>query len=156
MPTPNRGFSLIELLIVIAIIGILASIVLAGTANSRNKAADTQIRSSIHQLRILAESYYDSSGYQYTGLDTCVSTPTAATCFEQQLADRIIILKTEIENTLGQTGVVSTTANQANFCLAAPLKAGSSSYICVSSVGSVSEGASASSPCATVPVCVFN
>ena len=147
---------MIELLIVIAIIGILASLVLATVGTSRSKADDARLKSSIRQLRVLTEQFYDGNSYVYTGLDTCIDTPTEANCGAQTIADEIIILKNEIEDAADQTGIVAVAADAQEFCIAAPLKVGNSSYICVNSVGSIVDGSSTSTPCDTTPECTFS
>ncbi len=57
----NKGFTLIEMLVVIAIIGILSATVLAALGPSRNKAKDARIQSDIKQALVISETLYDSS-----------------------------------------------------------------------------------------------
>lgn len=59
----NRAFTLIEILVVIAIIGILSSVVLVSLNNSRNKAKETRILSSITQFRSIFESNYANNSF---------------------------------------------------------------------------------------------
>lgn len=57
MKKRNRGFSLIELLVVIGIIGIIASIIMAALGSARYKARDTKRKAEISQIgRYLAGS----------------------------------------------------------------------------------------------------
>ena len=53
------GFTLGELLIVIAIIGILAAIVTFSIANVRTKARDTKRRADLEQMALNLELYYN-------------------------------------------------------------------------------------------------
>jgi len=55
------GFTLIEVLVVIAIIGILASIVLASLDTSRKKGRDARRLSDIKQIQLALEVYYDQN-----------------------------------------------------------------------------------------------
>jgi prepilin-type N-terminal cleavage/methylation domain-containing protein len=57
----NKGFTLIEMLVVIAIIGLLSSVVLVALGPSRNKAKDARIISDINQARAAAETLFDPS-----------------------------------------------------------------------------------------------
>ena len=57
----NGDFTLIELLVVIAIIGILSSVVLASLNSARGKARDAYRRSSMKQVQLALELYFDSN-----------------------------------------------------------------------------------------------
>jgi type II secretory pathway pseudopilin PulG len=58
--------------VVIAIIGILSSVVLASLNTARNKGADAAIKSNINNARAQAELYYDNHGNSY--LNLCSAT----------------------------------------------------------------------------------
>jgi type II secretion system protein G len=64
----KSGFTLVELLIVIAIIGILASIGLASFNSSQMKSRDAKRKSDFQQLANALELYYNDKG-QYPASD---------------------------------------------------------------------------------------
>lgn len=72
------GFTLVELMTVIAIIGILASVVVVGTSGMRARGRDTQRIAHIAQLRLALESYKRACG-QYPNAGASDALPTAST-----------------------------------------------------------------------------
>ena len=62
----QKGFTLIELMIVIAIIGILAAIAIPQFAAYRKKAYNSAALSDLKNLKTSAEAYYaDNQFYPY-------------------------------------------------------------------------------------------
>lgn len=59
----NKGFTLIEMLVVIAIIGLLSSVVLVALGPSRNKEKDARIISDLRQIQVIAETLYTDGNY---------------------------------------------------------------------------------------------
>ncbi len=64
----RRGFTLLELLVVISIIALLTSTILASTSVAHRKADDTRRYDDIHEVKLALENYYSShAAYPSTG-----------------------------------------------------------------------------------------
>lgn len=62
MKNNNRsGFTLIEMLVVVAIIGLLSSVVVVGVGTARKQARDTRRISDIRQIQNALENYYSTN-----------------------------------------------------------------------------------------------
>lgn len=59
----TKGFTLIEVLVVIAIIGLLSSVVVVGLGGSRSKARDARRFADIQQIQNWLETQYTPAGY---------------------------------------------------------------------------------------------
>jgi type IV pilus assembly protein PilA len=64
----ERGFSLIELLVVILIIAVLAAIVIPSFLNQRAKAYDAGAKELAHAAQVAAESYATDNDGSYANL----------------------------------------------------------------------------------------
>ena len=62
----HRAFTLMELLVVIAVVGILSAMVLAGMNTSRQRARDAKRIADVLQLKLSLELYFDVNG-KYPG-----------------------------------------------------------------------------------------
>jgi type IV pilus assembly protein PilA len=94
VPKPNNGFSLIELLMVVAIISILAAIAVPQFVTYRARAVDAQVQSDLKNAALAMESYYaeykiyptsiggiSSTGFRQTtgvGMVITVTSPSTA------------------------------------------------------------------------------
>lgn len=65
------GFSLLEILVVISIIGILLAVAVSSYSNAQRKSRDARRRTDLKAIQQAAEQYYSVCGYKYpTGLGT--------------------------------------------------------------------------------------
>lgn len=76
MISHKKGFSLIELLVTIGIIGLLASSVLASLSIARQKSRDVKRVADLQQLQIALALYFDDNRAYPTSLLGLVSTST--------------------------------------------------------------------------------
>jgi len=72
----KKGFTLIEVLIVVSIIGILASIILVGLGAFRSRGRDTRRLADVRQVQGALELYYSKNGSYPAGGYTAVKTAT--------------------------------------------------------------------------------
>lgn len=63
MHRETKGFTLIEMLVVIAIIGILSSVILTALVPARKKAQDARIVEEVNQARAIAETLNVNGNY---------------------------------------------------------------------------------------------
>jgi general secretion pathway protein G len=69
----QSGFTLLELIIVIAIIGILATIAMPALRNVPIRAKESVLKNNLHTLRDMIDQYYGDKGKYPTALDDLVS-----------------------------------------------------------------------------------
>lgn len=124
-----RGFGLIELLLVIAIIGILAGLILSASSRGRLKAYDTAIENAVRQIRWQAEIAYTSNGTSYLNWadDTSI------------IQEELTILLEEIDKNYGDTspGYVTQVRQEqvTDYCVSAPSRAEPGKFYCVDAAG---------------------
>jgi type II secretion system protein G len=58
-----RGFTLIELMVVVAIIGVLATIIMVGLGNARAKSRDSRRITDIKSIQLALANYYSDHGF---------------------------------------------------------------------------------------------
>lgn len=76
----RKGFTLIEILIVVAIIAILASVVLVGLGPTQQAGRDARRSSDLHEVQNGLELYYNRNGsYPVLSADSGISWGPAAT-----------------------------------------------------------------------------
>lgn len=73
----KKGITLIEMLIVVAIIGILAAIAIPGYIGQQKRADRTEAYSNLETLRLLEEQFFAENGRYTTGMGTVAGSTTA-------------------------------------------------------------------------------
>ena len=132
MPRYKRGFTLIEVLLVVAIIGIMAGLVITFTDTTRNKARDGRIQASIFEIKSLAELVYnDKLAYSYVSL--CAGDDTLNDA-RVPYGTEMDVLETDIDlQNRSMGGPPACYASGTDYCVSATLATGGS--ICISRAG---------------------
>jgi general secretion pathway protein G len=73
LPSPEQGFTLLELLVVMTIIGILASIAIPALRDSPQRAREAALREDLFTLRSTIDQYHGDKGYYPPDLATLVT-----------------------------------------------------------------------------------
>jgi prepilin-type N-terminal cleavage/methylation domain-containing protein len=74
----GRGFTIVELLIVIVVIGILAALVIVQFSNVQSRARDAERKSDIRALQSKVAEYFALNGYYPTALSQITNLPAGA------------------------------------------------------------------------------
>lgn len=135
----QRGFTLLELLVVIGIMALLFMLIIIALNSVRRDAFNTRIQSNVRQMRALAESAYDSNGATY--IDWTLSPAVQA---------EVITVLNDIDDAHGDSiGAPYITTiretQQKDYCVSAPLHTADGGHACVDSTGVFRTSAS---PCA--------
>ncbi len=142
----DKGFTLIEIVVVIAIIGILSAVVLAVLSRPRASGADAAIKGDLRTVQTQSQLFYGDNNNRYntdgaTGVTPAAACPTSgATMFAADTQIKSAI--SHINSVSGNTATCYMSSNGSQYLIWIALK--TSGYWCVDSTGiSKSEGASA-------------
>ena len=122
----KKSFTLIEILIVILIIGILASLLTVGINHYKDKAKDVRAKENMNQIRISASKIYDTQG----------GYESALLCCSSGCSDEVKTNCEEIKKMTGSYPDIYTDDNE-NYCAKVQLNSGK--WFCIDSQGSAIE-----------------
>lgn len=139
--TKLRGFTLVELLVVVSIIGILTTVVVVSLTTANTRAKDGAVQADLAGIRASAQLYYnDNSGYGAVAVnstDDC-TTGTTGTLF----ADAKVMKQVAAANLANGGGTTddvfcNVSAGGAEYAVFArlPSIASPTTYFCVDSNG---------------------
>ncbi|OGL34524.1 hypothetical protein A3F64_02435 [Candidatus Saccharibacteria bacterium RIFCSPHIGHO2_12_FULL_42_8] len=77
----NRGFTIVELLIVIVIIGILASLVIIAYSGIQDRANNQQTESAVNAYRKALVQYATNNGSYPVNATSCLGEPAYTSCW---------------------------------------------------------------------------
>jgi type IV pilus assembly protein PilA len=118
----SRGFTLIEMLIVVAIIGIIAAIAIPNLLRARASANEAATVGDIRTV-ISSEAAYHSASGGYYGTLACLTTPTGPGCIPNYPTNA----PTFLDSQLGMVPLVK--SGYTRSFVAAPVPGGLSCYV---------------------------
>lgn len=122
----ESGFTLVELLVVMLIIGLLAAIAIPAFFNQRDKAKDSDAKESVRTAQTAIETYSTDNGGSYAGADSA-----ALIKIEPTLADAPGTLTvTPDATTPTKAYVVSVASKTGNVFTISRAATGKSTYTC--------------------------
>ncbi len=96
--TAQSGFTLVELLIVVVILGILAAVAIPQFASSADEARATSLQTNLSVMRNSMEYYRVQHDGKYPGYPSAGGAPTAAVAVDQ------LILASQADGSTGAPG----------------------------------------------------
>jgi prepilin-type N-terminal cleavage/methylation domain-containing protein len=126
MKNKNKsGFTLVELLVVVAVIGLLAAVVAVSTTAAKSKGADAAAKRDLASIRIQANLYYTNNSNAYGAI--------TALCSAGMYSADTIMANAITHATTNSTAIACNTGpTDQIFAVAVTLKTGTG-YYCVDS-----------------------
>ena len=133
-----RGFTLVELLIVIAIIGILAAIVLAGLSSSKEKGKDASMKSQFVSVRSQAELFLGINNNYGTVGSGCNGIGAGSLFTTSSGSGGLSALVVGLSSVSVPTCITASSVGGLadSWAISAPLTTDSASFLCVDSSSS--------------------
>jgi prepilin-type N-terminal cleavage/methylation domain-containing protein len=132
-----RGFTIIELLCVVAIIGVLATVVIAALGNARSKGIDVSIKQSLTGARSQAEIFYAANGGNfYSGVCGTASIGSAKSINDIVSAAARAYGLLSVNTAIGVTGgpgIATCHDTLAGWAAEVPMKVSGQGFFCVDS-----------------------
>lgn len=124
----KKGFTLIELMVVIALIGFLAAVVIVAVGSSQSRAKDEKIKSFLHQVRNAAElDFTDNETYDAVCNDSDNTLNSANPFGDLESAIK------KINGNLNVTCIES--LDKKSFAISSPLVSAEGKHWCIQSAG---------------------
>lgn len=128
----SKGFTLIELMVVVIIISILTTIVIASLTSAKNKAIDKAVQTNMLAVRNQAQLYYEGAGAG--SYAPSQAAPVANNCAMGMYGSDPVVVKA-VAQLVKDRGVdhIACFSTDSSFALVAKLKH-TNDYFCLDSV----------------------
>lgn len=123
----QKGFTLVELLIVIAIVGILATLVIVSLRQASDRSRNAKITTDVVQIRKIAEQMYIEEMDGYTSL--CTDSTTLNDTYDPTLG----VLQDDIEEYGGS--IAGCYSAQYSYCISARFTGADAKWFCIDDEG---------------------
>ncbi len=126
----NKGFTIIELLVVAAIVALMASVVFAAMRGAANKGSNSTIKGDMHFVRQQAALVYDNAGGKYDNI--CADATIQRSMVSIQNASSATNANNYAIGTGGSAGTVTCHSSSSGWAVESPLKVaeGSNTFWC--------------------------